>query len=122
MLGRLSQYLTCGETQRPKILLTYVNPNLGFTGASYEASNWVYFAREENTRYSYLDGYYVTDRVLESKFGTANPTKLKCIYGKRFESTTMPLLALDLYAYFLEKATRIRNSNAFCRITVNRPS
>jgi hypothetical protein len=46
-------------------LLTYLNPNLGFTGVSYGASNWTHFV-EVPARYAYLAGNYVTYRNLTS--------------------------------------------------------
>ena len=48
----------------PGLLLTYVNPNLGFDGASYRAANWSLFAYETGTRYAYLGDDYLTDREL----------------------------------------------------------
>ncbi len=44
-------------------LLTYLNPNLGFTGASYQASNWSKFV-EVPARYAYLAGNYITGRTV----------------------------------------------------------
>jgi hypothetical protein len=46
------------------LLITYLNPNLGFTGASYKASNWHVIGIELGNRYAYLDGRYITDRRL----------------------------------------------------------
>ena len=45
-----------------RMLVTYLNPNMGFTGASYRAANWVPLGTEAGTRYAYLDGRYITDR------------------------------------------------------------
>ena len=47
------------------MLLTYLNPNLGFTGAAYQASNWSAFV-DVPTRYAYLAGNYITYRTLLS--------------------------------------------------------
>jgi len=41
--------------------VTYVNPNMGFTGSSYRASGWLLLGNEPGTTYRYLDGRYITD-------------------------------------------------------------
>jgi len=43
-------------------LLTYVNPNTGFNGASYKADNWVLLGTETGVRYRYVNSNYVTER------------------------------------------------------------
>ena len=43
-------------------MLTYVNPNTGFNGASYKADNWVLLGIETGVRYRYIDNNYVTER------------------------------------------------------------
>jgi hypothetical protein len=45
--------------------LTYVNPNVGFSGSSFLAANWRPFL-EKLVRYAYLDDKYITDRKLTS--------------------------------------------------------
>jgi hypothetical protein len=96
-----------------KMVLTYVNPNLGFTGASYKAANWVVFGRELGTRYAYLDNQYVTDRNLASSFGTSDPRFLRKYLGTRFEVSTIGLNPLLLYAYFSDKGLREYYLNDF---------
>jgi hypothetical protein len=44
---------------------TYINPNLGFTGASYRAAGWEPFATK-TTRYRYQSGHYLTYRCYET--------------------------------------------------------
>jgi hypothetical protein len=64
LLGQASKWI---RERWPEVrtLLTYLNPNLGFTGASYEASNWSDFVGVP-ARYAYLDGNYITFRNLMS--------------------------------------------------------
>jgi hypothetical protein len=64
LLGQASRWI---RERWPELqtLLTYLNPNLGFTGSSYEASNWSEFV-EVPARYAYLEGDYVTFRKLLS--------------------------------------------------------
>jgi hypothetical protein len=90
----------------PRMLVTYVNPNVGFTGASYRAANWVLWARETGTRYAYLDGRYTTDRELARRFGSADPDALGATLGSRIAFSRMPLRPLDLYAYPLDPGLR----------------
>jgi len=88
-------------------LLTYVNPGLGFDGASYRAANWRLFGRELGTRYSYLDENYITDRELSRLFGTSESTTLTYMLGDRIAFSRMPLPPLNLYALGLNR--RLRN-------------
>lgn len=96
------------ELPEIKMLITYVNTNLGFTGASYRASNWVLFGREWGTRYMYLDGTYITERELVRHFGTYNIIDLRNRLGSRLEYTTVELDPLLLFTYFLEKKLRTK--------------
>ena len=52
-----------------QIIVTYVNPNLGFRATTYRADNWQFLGKEAGTRYCYLDGNYVTERYLWTIFG-----------------------------------------------------
>lgn len=100
-----------------RMLITYVNPNLGFTGSAYKASNWVYFGEEAGTRYCYLDGEYITDRELYRKFGTAKPARLEPLLRDRFEVSRLPLLPLTLFSYFIDKQARLAYQDGFsCRV------
>ncbi len=90
----------------PRLLVTYLNPNLGFTGASYRAANWALWGREAGTRYAYLDGRYTTDRELVRSFGTAEPDALVGRLGARIRFSRMPLRPLDVYACALDPGLR----------------
>ncbi|HVW11878.1 MAG TPA: hypothetical protein VHC90_25020 [Bryobacteraceae bacterium] len=65
LFGRIRDWL---RQYRPKIkvLLTYVNPNIGFTGASYRADNWSLLGREQ-TRYAYWAEDYITEREIDRR-------------------------------------------------------
>jgi hypothetical protein len=84
-----------------RILLTYLDPNLGFRGTIYRATNWFLFGREHKKRYLYLDGEYVTDRAMIRKYGTADLQKLRALLGSRIEKSREPLRPLEVYVYFL---------------------
>lgn len=66
LFAKLRKWLQEHETDY-EYLLTYVNPNLGFTGASYRADNWTLLGSEKGIVYKYLDNDYVTDRALQKK-------------------------------------------------------
>jgi hypothetical protein len=68
LLGRVRSWLL---TNMPSIslLVTYLNPNIGFSGVTYRADNWSLLGFEEGTRYAYYRENYTTDRVLYSRFG-----------------------------------------------------
>lgn len=78
-------------------LLTYVNPNMGFTGNSYRASGWRLLGKETGTTYRYLDGRYITDRRLEAEFGKHNDRTYQKLLGARFSFSTMPLAPLLVF-------------------------
>jgi hypothetical protein len=78
-------------------LVTYVNPNLGFTGASYRASGWRLLGEERGTAYRYLDGRYITDRELARRFGPHDDGAYRSLLGPRFSVTAMPLLPLLIF-------------------------
>ena len=103
-----------------RLLLSYVNSNLGFSGASYRAGNWRLLAREHGTRYAYVDGDYVTDRRLAARFGTSDPVGLRHRLGARFASTSMALAPLDVYALGLDRPLR-RSLAGWVPLDVPRP-
>jgi len=106
LFGRLLR--TIENRQREiKVILTYVNPNMGFSGASYRASNWIRFGRELGTRYYYVDELYRTDRSLASEYGTTVEPGLRALLGPRLEVSKIDLEPLYIYAYFLERKRRI---------------
>jgi len=96
-----------------KLLITYINPNIGFTGASYKASNWILLGREWGTRYVYLDGKYITDRELVRRFGTSEAKSLQKMKSTRFEISKIDLVPLLIYVYFLDKELRHRYDKGF---------
>jgi hypothetical protein len=78
-------------------LLTYVNPNMGFTGGSYLASGWSLLGTEPGTKYRYLDGRYITDRELSKKFQRHTDKEYGNIIGQRFSTNVMLLEPLLIF-------------------------
>lgn len=77
--------------------LTYVNPNLGFSGASYKASGWSLLGDEPGTTYRYLDGRYVTDRQLAALLGKHDDRTYRALLGNRFRVSEMALAPLLVF-------------------------
>ncbi|TXI51334.1 MAG: hypothetical protein E6Q50_01255 [Lysobacter sp.] len=82
-------------------LITYVNPNVGFTGATYRATGWVPLA-EEAAKYYYLNEKYITVREL-SKFGLFSSKDL----ARGLQISGAELLPLRIYALPVSKRSRI---------------
>jgi hypothetical protein len=98
LMGRVFAWL---RRERPEVrlLLTYFNPNLAFTGSVYKATNWRHLGREHKKRYLFLDGQYVTDRHMISNYGTGDYECLVGLLGARVERSRCRLKPLDLLAY-----------------------
>ncbi len=75
-----------------ELLSTAVDPNLGFTGASYQAANWHRWMTIKARPYMYFDQDYITPRQLRAELGTTNVDALKSAYGKRFKVSQADLL------------------------------
>jgi hypothetical protein len=83
--------------------VTYVNPNMGFTGVSYLASNWHKLGDEPGTTYRYLDKRYITDRELAARFGAHDDHTYCRFLGDRFAKSKMPLAPLLVFAQHFSK-------------------
>lgn len=77
--------------------VTYVNPNMGFTGHSYVASGWRLLGTEPGTKYRYIDGRYTTDRELATRFGEHDDEAYRRLLGRRFAVSRMPLAPLQVF-------------------------
>jgi hypothetical protein len=77
--------------------VTYVNPNMGFTGSSYLASSWQLLGIEPGTKYRYVDGRYTTDRELAARFGRHDDGAYQRLLGRRFAVSAMPLEPLLVF-------------------------
>jgi hypothetical protein len=74
------------------LLVTAVDPNLGFTGSSYRAANWQHWMSIRARPYIYEDGRYVTPRQLRERFGTSSLVELQVKYPGRFQQSRARLL------------------------------
>lgn len=87
-----------------RILLTYLNPNMGFSGVSYRAANWVPLGHEVGTRYAYLDGRYITDRALAA---------VPAAEQARVEYSQMRLKPLTLLCRLVDRSLRRLHPEGF---------
>jgi hypothetical protein len=92
LLSRVRSSL-CRSGKSINLLITAVDPNLGFTGSSYRAAGWQCWLTVQPRPYLYQDRRYATPRQLQQRFGTSNLTELKAQYpNHRFEYSRSPLL------------------------------
>ena len=89
-----------------KLMFSFINPNLGFNASSHKGAHWTVFAREEGTRYMYLDGRYRTMRFFVKNYGVSDPAKLKEKLGRSFVVSTMDLHPMELFAIPLQRRAR----------------
>jgi hypothetical protein len=100
-LGRVFAWI---RQHRPSVrmLVTYLDPNVGFDGAVYRATNWTLIAREPKQRYLFLDGAYVTERSMLRRYGTSNTFRLRALLGSTLSTSVRPLLPLDIYGHAID--------------------
>jgi hypothetical protein len=90
------------------LLITAVDPNLGFSGASYRAANWQQWMTVKARPYLYEDGGYVSPRQLLQRYGTANLVELRSKYpDKSFQHSKVKLLDPSIYCCSVTGATKI---------------
>jgi len=89
-----------------KLMFSFINPNLGFNASSHKGAHWTVFAREEGTRYMYLDGRYRTMRFFVKNYGMSDPAGLKEKLGGSFVVSTMDLHPMELFAIPLQRRAR----------------
>lgn len=81
------------STRTVDLLVTAVDPNLGFTGSSYRAANWQQWMTIQPRPYLYHDRRYASPRQLRQRFGTSSLGELKVRHpGQCFEQSRARLL------------------------------
>lgn len=107
-LSRLLAFVAHAEARDlgSRQLITYVNPNLGFSGASYLASGWAIAGVEPGTVYRYVDARYTTDRELERRFGFSDDRRLRQALRSRFGRSRMPLRPLLVFSRVIGRSLR----------------
>jgi hypothetical protein len=93
--GKVSRLL---KADGKELLLSFINPNVGFSGSSHKAAQFSAFAMEDGARYTYVDGEYQTMRKLIVRFGTFEVDKLRGKLGGRLAVNTLAMKPLILLA------------------------
>jgi hypothetical protein len=89
------------------LLVTAVDPNLGFTGSSYRASSWQQWMTVKARPYLYENDLHVTPRQLRERFGTASLPQLQAKYPGRFQQSKARLLDSMIYCCNLKGETKV---------------
>jgi len=93
------------ERRDASLLVTTVDPNMGFTGTSYRAANWQEWLRVRPRPYLYLNRQYISPRQLRQQFGTTNKDELRERLGVRLEVSRATLLDSSIYCWRVRGAT-----------------
>jgi hypothetical protein len=105
LLSRVRTYLR--RNISADLLVTAVDPNLGFTGCSYRAANWQQWMTVKARPYFYENGCYVSPRQLRERYGTASLIELKAKFPERFQQSRVRLLDSMIYCCSLNGETRV---------------
>jgi hypothetical protein len=89
------------------LLVTAVDPNLGFTGCSYRAANWKQWMSVRARPYLYEMGRYVSPRQLREQYGTASLVDLQTKYPGRFQQSRARLLNTMIYCCCVNGETKV---------------
>ena len=90
-----------------ELLITAVDPNLGFTGCSYRAANWQQWMTVKARPYLYEHGRYVSLRQLRERFGTSSLMELETRYPRRFQQSKVRLLDTMIYCCSVNGGTKV---------------
>ena len=77
-------------------IITYCDPNLGFSGVIYRALNARLLIRERKQRYAYEADKYVSDRYLIRKYGSARVSDLQLL-GHDVTASKIQLTPLEIW-------------------------
>ena len=89
------------------LLVTAVDPNLGFTGSSYRASNWQQWMTVQARPYIYENGRYVSPRQLRDRFGTSNIRELQANFPGKFQQSSVQLMDSMIYCSRVNGKTEV---------------
>jgi hypothetical protein len=89
------------------LLVTAVDPNLGFTGCSYRAANWQQWMTVRARPYLYENGRYVSLRQLRERYGTASFVDLRAQDRRRFQKSKVRLLDSIIFCCSVNGETEV---------------
>ena len=105
LLSRVRVFLR-NNTSAADLLVTAVDPNLGFTGCSYRAANWQQWMTVRARPYLYENCRYVSPRQLREHYGTASLVELQAKYPGRFQQSRVRLLDTMIYCCSVNGETK----------------
>jgi hypothetical protein len=106
LLSKVRAYLR-RNMSAADLVLTAVDPNLGFTGSSYRASNWQQWLTIRARPYFYERGRYVSPRQLRERFGSSNLVQLQAKYPGRFQQSRAKLLDSMIFCSSVNEKTKV---------------
>jgi hypothetical protein len=77
----ISRVLLTDRFSRLKAVISYADPNQDHVGTIYQADNWIYTGRTEESRRPVIDGESIHARSAYEKYGTSSISKLKARLG-----------------------------------------
>jgi hypothetical protein len=89
------------------LLVTVVDPNLGFTGSSYRASNWQQWMTVKARPYLYEYDRHVTPRQLRKRYGIASLIELQARFPDRFQQSKVRLLDSMIFCCSVNGGTKV---------------
>jgi hypothetical protein len=89
------------------LLVTAVDPNLGFTGSSYRVSNWQQWMTVKARPYIYDNDRHVTPRQLRERYDTASLIELQASFPDRFQQSRVRLLDSMIYCCSVNGETKV---------------
>jgi hypothetical protein len=89
------------------VLVTAVDPNLGFTGCSYRAANWQEWIKVKARPYFYEDCQYVSPRQLRERYGTSSLIDLRAQRPGSFEQSRAKLLDSMIFCVSVNGETKV---------------
>ena len=115
MLSKISEWF---RNHQPDVqmVLSYLDPNAGYTGGIYRAINARLFGLEQKARYLYLDRRYVSDRAMIALYGTADYSILKQKLGLKIQKSKAELFPLKIFCWFPNEALHRRYQSDFNHI------
>jgi hypothetical protein len=115
LLSRVRKYVRHNRFS-VDILVTAVDPNLGFTGSSYRASNWQQWMSVQARPYLYEDGLYASPRQLRERFGTSNISALQANFPEKFHQSRVKLLDSMIFCFRVNGKTEVLPTAAIRRL------
>jgi hypothetical protein len=106
LLSRVRTYVR-RHVSTVDVLVTAVDPNLGFTGCSYRAANWQQWMSVGARPYLYENRYYVSPRQLRERYGTASIDELQTRFPGTFEKSKVRLLDSMIFCSSVNEKTKV---------------